>query len=104
LLNKVSVGHWEGSLHVDSTHTLTFLHGKSDVALFSPLGSERVSDNPVVLAVLVTITDNVNYMIKLGSTFWGVEDTTLVLEEDWLRSLDTNRYDMLGGSSLKLLS
>ena len=98
-----SVGRWEGWLHVHSADTLAFLVGESDVALFTPLGSEGVSDNPVVLTIIVTITDDIDDVIELGSALWGVEDTTGIVEEDWLRSLDSNGDDVLGGSGLELL-
>ena len=62
----LSVSGWSRSIQKDTvdTSTIAFV-GNSDVAVFSPGGAPRVSDNPVVLAVLRSISDGGDSVVKL---------------------------------------
>ena len=59
----------------------SLLGGDSDVTLFSPACTPRVSDDVVLLSVFNSITDTGDGVIELGSTRWGVDDTTGVSHE-----------------------
>jgi len=88
---------------LDTADTDTVGDTDSDVTLLTPLGSPGVLDDVVVLTVLGTVTDGEDGVIHLSSALGGGDDTTGVLMEGWLVSLNTNGDWLLGNGSLKLI-
>ena len=74
-------GGGRGSL-VDSAHTgsLSGGDGHSDVSLFSPSASPRISDNPEVQSGgrVEPVSDGSDTVVQIDTTVWIVEDTALV--------------------------
>ena len=67
----------------------------SHVTVLTPVGAPGVSEDEVVLAILGSIADKVDSVVKVQLTDWvlfatggTVEDSRLVLLEDWLVSLN----------------
>jgi hypothetical protein len=71
-------------------------------SLITPGGSPRVLDEEVVLAILSTIANGKDTMVKSGTTSGASNDTTSVALEGSLVSLDGNRDGRIVQSSLKL--
>jgi len=87
---------------LNTADTLTFNCGNLDVSLIAPESGPGVSNNVVLFTTLSSITDSSNGMVENGSTFDGVEDTTFILLEDFLVSLNCDRDDTLIDGSLEL--
>jgi hypothetical protein len=76
-------------VHENAANTFAvFVDGHSDVARFSPVGTPRVSDDEVLVAALLTITYGSDSMIKIVTTLLGVKDSTGVLHEVIIISVD----------------
>ena len=73
-----------------------------DIAVVAPTGSPGVPNDPVLLAVLRAIANNGHTVVKRGTAFSGVQDTTRVALEYGLISLDTDRHRSIGYCGLKL--
>ena len=88
--------------HLDTANAFTIDNSELNVALVTPDGVPGVLDEPVVLAVLGTVTDSEDGMIELLTAGGGVEDTGLVSLEDSLVSLNEDRdgLDAEGGLEL----
>lgn len=73
---------WERIAHSDTAHVVSSLH--LEVALITPVTAPGVLDNPVVHAILSSITDSEHGVVDiLGSvlaSFGGI-DTSLVVSE-----------------------
>jgi len=89
---------------LDTADTFSGLGSDSDVSTLSPGGSPRVSDDVEVLSILRSITDSSHGMIKVGSAFLRVEDTTSVHLENKLVSLDGDGSGSLSNGSLELVN
>jgi len=81
---------WLAGLHLDTADTFSIDHGDLDVTLVTPGFAPGVLHEPVVLAVVSSITNAENTVVKLGSALGGVKDATLVELEDSLVGLDGN--------------
>ena len=75
-----SVCGWSVGVKKNTTDTvhIVLLGSDSDVSLLSPGCSPRVSDKEVILAIISSISNSGDSMIKVGSTVLGVENTTAV--------------------------
>jgi len=62
--------------------------GDTDVSTFTPAGAPRVLDDPEVLAVFGTVTNDEDTVVERGTAGGAVDDTTLVELEDRGISLD----------------
>jgi len=80
----------------------SFDGGDHDVASISPVWSPGVSDDVVVLSVLVSISDSGDGVIEVGSASGGVENTTGVTLEGRSVGFDGNRDWSSGNSSHEL--
>jgi len=91
---------------LDSTDTSGVLDSSdSDVTLLTPRGSPGVSDDVVVTDGLIgSPSDGSDGVIEVGSTLSGVDDTTGVVVEDFLVSLDGNGDDTLLNGTLEASS
>ena len=69
-------------LHLDAADALAVDGGDLDVALITPAGAPRVAHDVVVLAVLVSIADSDDGVVKRRAALGGVENTGLVGLED----------------------
>lgn len=73
-----------------------------DVATVTPSGSPGVSDDVVVLATLVSVSNDGDGVVESGWAGGGVEDTASVLLEVSVASSEGNGEDTLVGGSLVL--
>ena len=62
--------------------------GDSDVAFLAPVGGPGVPDEEVVKTVLGTVADCKDGMVEGRATVWAVDDSALVLVEDWVVRFD----------------
>merc|ERR1719263_1905705 len=88
LLDLSLDGGWVERLHLDTADTGAFDSGDLDVSLISPRSSPGVSDDVVLLSVLGSVSNGGNGVIELSSASFGVQDTTGVLLEDSIVSLN----------------
>jgi len=103
---RLSVGNrWVEGLLLDTADTLAIDGGDLDVALVTPGGAPRVSDDVVVLAGggISAIADGGDGVVEVGTAGGGVEDTRLVHLENELVSLDGDGGWGLGDGGLELL-
>lgn len=93
---------------MDSAVTLVAFSGggDSDVTVFTPCSSPRVSDDVVGLLGLFifTVSDGGDGVVKRGATFSRVDDSSGVVMEHWLISLHGHRNNRLfdGGQQVTL--
>jgi len=81
-LSRSSVCGWSGGVEKDTTDTgTTDFERHSDVSLFTPCWSPGVSDNEVFLSGFSSVSNSSDGVVKVVSTFLGVEDTSLVVHE-----------------------
>jgi len=73
-----SVGRDKVGVVLATADTRALVSGDSDVTTFTPAGAPGVSNDPVVLATLVTITDHSDGMVNLGWAGRVIEDTASV--------------------------
>jgi len=87
-----SIGLDSRSFHQDTASTLAALDSKghSDVTGFSPRATPGVSDDSVVLASLVSITDGGDGVVEVGAISTVVEDTSGVTMEVVVVSINSN--------------
>ena len=71
----------DGSLLDTADTWSSLLGGDSDVTLFSPGWTPRVSNDVVFLSVLNSIADTGDGVVELGSAGWSVDDSTGVSHE-----------------------
>lgn len=74
------------------------------MALFSPRGSPRVSDDVVVLAVVGSVSNNNDGVVKSSSTSWVVHNTSSVSSEVWVSSSNGDRNWALVDSGNELVN
>ena len=82
--------------------TVTIIGSDLDVASVTPSCSPGVSDDPVVLAVGVSIADHGDGVVDRGWARGVVQDTGLVTGEDIVTSSESNSEDTLVESSFVL--
>lgn len=99
---SVSVGLDKVSVVLRSADTSTFLSSELNVTFVTPAGAPGVSDDPVVLAILVTPTDGGDGVVDLGTAGSTSEDTASVQLEGGAASGKSNTEDTLFSSSLVL--
>jgi len=102
LSGSSSVGGGSESLHLDTADTLALDGSDLDVTLVTPGSAPGVSDDVVLLTTLSSVANGSDGMVEAGTTFLGVQHTTLVLLEDSLVSLDGNGDNTLVDGSLQL--
>jgi len=90
-------------LHVDTADTSARLNSDLDVALVAPGGGPRVLNQEVGGTILGTITNCEDTMIEVVSAFTAGEDSSFVMLEDGLVSLDGHGNGLLGNSILQFL-
>ena len=98
-----SGGSRPGGVHLDTADTLAIDGSDLDVTLITPGGAPRIPDNIVVLAILGTISNSDDGVVKLSTTVLGVENTALVGLEHQLIGFDSYRDWLLGNSGLQVL-
>jgi len=76
--------------------------GNSAVSSLSPSGTPGVSNDVVVLATSCTVSDCSDGVVEAGTAFGGVDDSSAVLPEDGIVSLDGDSDDTLVEGSLEL--
>lgn len=99
---SLSVGFWVGGSHLDTADTLTINGSDLDVSLVSPGWAPGVSDDPVVLSSLRSVSNGSDGVVKRGSAFAGVEDTRGVHLENSLVGLDGDGNNTFVEGSLEL--
>ena len=77
--------------------------GDVHVSLVSPIGSPRVSNLPEVLSLLVSISNDGDSVIELGSAFFVIDNSSLVELEDLSVGLNRNGDHSIRDSDLKLI-
>ncbi len=77
-------------LHLNTANTRTICYSHSNVAIFSPSRSPRVSDCPELHQIWDTPTNNNDCMIESGTTQLIVKNSTLVILEQSLVSFNRN--------------
>jgi len=73
-----SIGVNEVRVVLTTANTIAFLSSDFDVTVVTPAGTPRVSYDPVVFAILVTITDHSDGVVDLSWAFGVVKDTAAV--------------------------
>jgi hypothetical protein len=87
---------------LDSADTSSFDGGDLDISHITPASGPGVSDDVVLLSTLGSVTDSSNSVIKVGSALGGVHDTAVILLEDHLVSLNSDRDDTIIDGGLEL--
>ena len=87
---------------MDSTDTLTINSGDLNVSFVTPLISPRVSDDVEIFAVLGSITNGHDSVIKLKFTFGTAENSACVALEDVAVGIEGDGNWLFVNSSLKL--
>jgi len=93
---------WEDWLHLDTADTLAVDDGESDEAIFAPACAPGVLDDPVLLAMIGTVTNGEDSVVKIGAARCGVEDTIFVVLKCRLVSLDGDREWLTSKGGLHL--
>jgi len=98
-----SVGIWSSRVHENTADTISILvDGHSDVTLLTPVSAPRVSDDEVLFARLVTISDSSNGVIEVSAALGGVQDTAGVHLEVGVGSINGDASWLLSNGSLEL--
>ena len=93
------------SIDVDTADTRALISVSNlDVTLITPRSTPGVSDENVLLAILNTITDSSNTVVKRGTAGSRVEDTRGVVLEDIGVGLNSNGDGVLSNSSQQSLT
>jgi len=96
-----SVGGGTDGSHLDTANTRAGFDSDLDVTVESPGGTPRVLDKVVVGAVLSSVADGEDTMVKVGSTGRSGEDTRVVHLEGSSVSFDSDGGRAHGDGSLK---
>jgi len=99
----LSVGGGDGRFELNTADTGSVLDGSnSDVSLLTPGGGPGVSDDVVVSDLIISSpSDSGDGVVKVGSALSRVDDTSGVVVEDLLVSLDGDGDDTLLDSTLE---
>ena len=87
-------------LGLDATGAGFFVHAELNVAVVAPAGSPRVLDEPVVLAVLVAVSDDQDSMVAVWHAI--SQYAGLIGVEAPIRTVNTDRKRLFGSSGLHL--
>jgi hypothetical protein len=90
-------------LRVDTADTSAVSNSDLDVTLFSPSRAPGILDEKVVVAVFCTVANGKDTVVKLSSTLFRSNDTSLVSLESNSVSLDCDRHRLLVKSGLELI-
>ena len=82
---------------VNSTDAIAFCNSDLDVALIAPGSTPRVTHEPVIKArcLISSVANDSNGVICADTTFSGIKNTTRVVLEDILSSIDGNSDRLL---------
>ena len=97
-----SVGGDSVGVVLAAADTSSLFGSDSDVTRLTPGGSPRVSDDPVVNTICVTISNDSDSVVDLGWARSGVDDTTSVHREHVVTSSKGNSNNTVVDSSLVL--
>ena len=83
---------------VDSTDAIAFRNSDLDVALIAPGSAPRVTHEPVIKArfLISSVANDSNGVICADTALRGIKNTTSVVLEDILSSIDGNSDRLLG--------
>jgi len=90
---------------LDTADTCSVNDCESDVAGFSPLGSPGVLYDPVFLLCkgIKSPSNSEDGVIEFSTTRFIIDDTGLVLMENWLVGFNSNRDWAVNKSSLEIV-
>jgi len=93
-----------GCRQLDSADTGTFFDGKFDVSFFTPLVCPGVLDNVVRSTLFDSPSNTEDTVVKSGSAFGTLDDTSGILVENRFVGFNCNRDWSNGEGSLHLVS
>lgn len=81
---------------------VVIVQGNSDVALFAPVGTPRVSHKQVLLSIVLAVANGSDCMVQRSTAFLGINDAVRVLLERSIGSIngDTDWSSREGGLHL----
>jgi hypothetical protein len=88
---------------LDSTNTKTIGNTNPDITFLTPISSPGVLDDVVFLTILDAVANSKDGVIKTCATRVRSDNTTGVVMEHFLVSLDCYRNGLFGNSSLELI-
>jgi len=98
----LSVGEWDRRLELDTADTGTLNSSDSNVSFLTPGAGPGVSDDVVVSHLIISSpSDSGNRVVKVGTTLLRVDNTSGIVVEDLLVSLDGYGDDTLLNGTLE---
>jgi hypothetical protein len=102
-LRDSDVDVWLQRVHLDAADSIAFDDGHSDVAIFTPVGTPRVLDYPILNSFLAdTVSNGEHSVVVLISTCGVIKDTRGVTLEN-VRCLEVDGEWLLDKGSLHLV-